>query len=251
MRLPMRLSTSVVLRLAGAVAALARSPLEGFTPSGQRLHVVSRGKRESLLPMCYLTRIWRNRGVVSVLDFIAATRPDGKQRPLVFRRDRRRSARSRDNRVVPVPASAAPRKSQQLQDLRTLRSSRQPSSHHRRRPAIVKISRDEGSDLSSVALHQGDAKKPPVRFRGYVQQTAMPRAELEEQDKPLDPSSIHRNIVRKYCLETGIGASVNSLCVHSMHTTAATNALSHKVRRFARRSVWSPPSDFNPRASAM
>src|SRR5215467_12633990 len=86
--------------------------------------------------------------------------------------------------------------------------------------------------LARSPLHQEDAKKPAVRFRGYLQQTAMPRAELEEQDKALNPSSIYQNIVRKYCLETGIGASVNSLCVHSMRTTAATNAMFHKVRRF-------------------
>jgi len=46
-------------------------------------------------------------------------------------------------------------------------------------------------------------------------------------DRPLDPASVYRNIVRKYGLETGISAEVNGLCVHSLRATAATNALSH------------------------
>jgi site-specific recombinase XerD len=47
-------------------------------------------------------------------------------------------------------------------------------------------------------------------------------------DRPLDPASVYRNIVRKYGLETGISAEVNGLCVHSLRATAATNALSHE-----------------------
>jgi Phage integrase family len=46
-------------------------------------------------------------------------------------------------------------------------------------------------------------------------------------DRPLDPASVYRNIVRKYGLETGISSEVNGLCVHSLRATAATNALSH------------------------
>jgi len=49
----------------------------------------------------------------------------------------------------------------------------------------------------------------------------------EKLDRPLDPASVYRNIVRKYGLETGISAEVNGLCVHSLRATAATNALSH------------------------
>ena len=48
-------------------------------------------------------------------------------------------------------------------------------------------------------------------------------------DRPLDPASVYQNIVRKYGLETGISAQVNGLCVHSLHATAATNALSHEA----------------------
>jgi len=48
-------------------------------------------------------------------------------------------------------------------------------------------------------------------------------------DRPLDPGSIYRNIVRKYGRETGINAEVNGLCVHSMRATAATNALSNEA----------------------
>ena len=47
-------------------------------------------------------------------------------------------------------------------------------------------------------------------------------------NRPLDPGSVYRNIVRKYGLETGISAEVNGLCVHSLRATAATNALSHE-----------------------
>lgn len=49
----------------------------------------------------------------------------------------------------------------------------------------------------------------------------------EKLDRPLDPASVYRNIVRKYGLATGISAEVNGLCVHSLRATAATNALSH------------------------
>ncbi len=50
-----------------------------------------------------------------------------------------------------------------------------------------------------------------------------------ELNRPLDPASVYRNIVRKYGLETGISAEVNGLCVHSLRATAATNALSHEA----------------------
>jgi integrase len=48
-------------------------------------------------------------------------------------------------------------------------------------------------------------------------------------DRPLNPNSVYRNIVQKYGLETGVGAQVNGLCVHSLRATAATNALSHEA----------------------
>jgi integrase/recombinase XerD len=51
----------------------------------------------------------------------------------------------------------------------------------------------------------------------------------EKLDRPLDPASVYRNILRKYGLETGISAEVNGLCVHSLRATAATNALSHQA----------------------
>jgi len=43
----------------------------------------------------------------------------------------------------------------------------------------------------------------------------------EKLDRPLDPASVYRNILRKYGLETGISAEVNGLCVHSLRATAA------------------------------
>jgi site-specific recombinase XerD len=72
----------------------------------------------------------------------------------------------------------------------------------------------------ALAGHGNDATGPlfrPVRNN---------RTE-EKLDRPLDPASVYRNIVRKYGLETGISAEVNGLCVHSLRATAATNALSH------------------------
>src|SRR5260370_11503934 len=51
-----------------------------------------------------------------------------------------------------------------------------------------------------------------------------------ELDRPLDPTtSVYRNIVRKYGLQTGVSAQVNGLCVHSLCATAATNALSQEA----------------------
>jgi integrase/recombinase XerD len=51
----------------------------------------------------------------------------------------------------------------------------------------------------------------------------------EGLDRPLDPNSVYRNIVRHYGLATGINAEVNGLCVHSLRATAATNALQHQA----------------------
>ena len=48
-------------------------------------------------------------------------------------------------------------------------------------------------------------------------------------ERPLNPNSIYRNIVRKYGQATGLNVEVNGLCVHSMRATAATNALSHEA----------------------
>lgn len=50
-----------------------------------------------------------------------------------------------------------------------------------------------------------------------------------ELERPLNPNSIYRNIVRKYGLATGLNIEVNGLCVHSIRATAATNALSHEA----------------------
>jgi integrase/recombinase XerD len=69
------------------------------------------------------------------------------------------------------------------------------------------------------AGHKGDLKGPlfrPVRNN-----------RTGELNRPLDPNSIYRNIVKKYGAETGLNIEVNGLCVHAMRATAATNALSH------------------------
>jgi integrase/recombinase XerD len=51
----------------------------------------------------------------------------------------------------------------------------------------------------------------------------------EKLDRPLDPASIYRNIVRHYGLQVGLNAKKYGLRVHSLRATAATNALSHKA----------------------
>lgn len=51
----------------------------------------------------------------------------------------------------------------------------------------------------------------------------------EGLNRPLEPNSVYRNIVRHYGLATGINAEVNGLCVHSLRATAATNALQHQA----------------------
>ncbi len=46
-------------------------------------------------------------------------------------------------------------------------------------------------------------------------------------NKPLNPTSIYQDIVRRYGQQVGINAAVQGFCVHSLRATAATNALSH------------------------
>ena len=48
-----------------------------------------------------------------------------------------------------------------------------------------------------------------------------------ELNRPLNPNSVYRNILRKYGDSAGVSPEVNGLCVHSLRATAATNALSH------------------------
>jgi len=69
------------------------------------------------------------------------------------------------------------------------------------------------------AGHGGDLKGPlfrPVRNN-----------RTQELNKPLNPNSLYRNIVRHYGKLTGLNLEVHGLCVHSMRATAATNALQH------------------------
>jgi site-specific recombinase XerD len=48
-------------------------------------------------------------------------------------------------------------------------------------------------------------------------------------NRPLNPNSVYRNIVKKYGQDTGLNIEVNGLCVHAMRATAATNALAHEA----------------------
>ena len=47
--------------------------------------------------------------------------------------------------------------------------------------------------------------------------------------KPLHPVSVYQDIVKRYAREVGLIAVVPGLCVHSLRTTAATNALAHEA----------------------
>jgi len=46
-------------------------------------------------------------------------------------------------------------------------------------------------------------------------------------NKPLNPTSVYQDVVRRYGQQVGINAAVPGFCVHSLRATAATNALSH------------------------
>ena len=46
-------------------------------------------------------------------------------------------------------------------------------------------------------------------------------------NKPLNPTSVYQDIVRRYGEQVGINTTVRGFCVHSLRATAATNALLH------------------------
>ena len=74
-------------------------------------------------------------------------------------------------------------------------------------------------DYLIEAGHKDDLKGPlfrPVRNN-----------RTGELNRPLNPNSVYRNILRKYGAAAGVSTEVNGLCVHSLRATAATNALSH------------------------
>lgn len=74
-------------------------------------------------------------------------------------------------------------------------------------------------DYLLEAGHKDDLKGPLFR--------PVQNNRTGELNRPLNPNSIYRNIVKKYGFETGLNIEVNGLCVHAMRATAATNALSH------------------------
>ena len=47
--------------------------------------------------------------------------------------------------------------------------------------------------------------------------------------KPLHPTSVYQDIVKRYAREIGLADDVPGLCVHSLRATAATNALSNNA----------------------
>ena len=75
-----------------------------------------------------------------------------------------------------------------------------------------------GDDLLEAG-HKDDLKGPLFR--------PVKNNRTGELNRPLNPNSVYRNILRKYGAAAGVSAEVNDLCVHSLRATAATNALSH------------------------
>jgi integrase/recombinase XerD len=69
----------------------------------------------------------------------------------------------------------------------------------------------------ALAGHAADAGGPVFR--------PVTNNRTGELDRPLDGRSVYDNVVRKYARETGVSAKIDGLCVHSVHATAATNAL--------------------------
>jgi integrase/recombinase XerD len=70
-----------------------------------------------------------------------------------------------------------------------------------------------------AAGHAADLKGPLFRpIRNQV---------TGELRKPLYPSSVYHDIVKRYARQVGISADVHGFCVHSLRSTAATNALAH------------------------
>jgi integrase/recombinase XerD len=48
-------------------------------------------------------------------------------------------------------------------------------------------------------------------------------------NKPLNPTSVYQEVVRRYGDQVGINQDVHGFCVHSLRATAATNALEHQA----------------------
>jgi integrase len=48
-------------------------------------------------------------------------------------------------------------------------------------------------------------------------------------NKPLNPTSVYKEVVRFYGKQVGITNTVHGFCVHSLRATAATNALEHNA----------------------
>jgi integrase len=70
-----------------------------------------------------------------------------------------------------------------------------------------------------VSGHAGDLHGPLFRpVKNNVTKTLV---------KPLSPTAVYQDIVKRYARETGIAAVVHGVCVHSLRATAATNALAH------------------------
>ena len=75
-------------------------------------------------------------------------------------------------------------------------------------------------DYLAFAGHGDDAKGPlfrPVRNNATAEGLA----------RPLNPSSIYREVVRRYAVTAGITGDLQNFGPHAMRATAATNALSH------------------------
>jgi site-specific recombinase XerD len=72
-----------------------------------------------------------------------------------------------------------------------------------------------------AAAHGGDLHGPLFR--------PVKNTRTKTLVKPLHPTSVYQDIVRRYARQTGLLAVVPGLCVHALRATAATNALAHEA----------------------
>jgi len=76
--------------------------------------------------------------------------------------------------------------------------------------------------------HAGQEAEPEEDLKGPLFQPVK-NNRTRTLAKPLHPTSVYQDIVRRYAREVGLVEVVPGLCVHSLRATAATNALSNNA----------------------
>ena len=70
-------------------------------------------------------------------------------------------------------------------------------------------------------------RRPATAPTGRCSRPGQEQPHAGRLDRPLDPGSVYRSIVRHHARAVGLDREVRGLCTHSMRATAATNALQH------------------------